>query len=150
VSRTPRFRGRNRVDLTHDLTITFVESDATKATPNPQECVMARALLRNPDVNEVWVGPDVVMVGFTGDADNYYRGVQQPASTDMIHTFDADPDSVRKAAKWIAGKTVTVKAPPLARQLGTRTDSGTNIRGTGVRPNVHHSRPFRHIARIED
>ena len=68
----------------------------------------------------------------------------------MIHTFDNDPDSVRKAAKWIAGRTVTLKAPPPARQLGTRTDSGTNTRGTGQRPNVHHTSPFRHIARLDD
>jgi hypothetical protein len=68
----------------------------------------------------------------------------------MIRTFDADPDSVRNAAKWIAGKTVTLKAPPPSRQLGTRTDSGSNIRGTGTRPNVYQARPFRYISRLED
>lgn len=147
---TPRFRGRLRVDATEDITITLAEPDARYANPNPQECVMARGLLRDPDINEVWVGPDVVMVGKVGDADHYYRHLQQPENTEMIHTFDNDPDSVRKAAKWIAGRTITIKAPPPERQLGTRTDSGSNTRGTGKRPNVHHARPFRHITRYDD
>ena len=78
MSQTPRFRGRNRVDATEDKTVTLIETDATKANPNPQNCVHARGLLRDPAINEVWVGPDVVMVGYVGDADNYYRFLQEP------------------------------------------------------------------------
>jgi hypothetical protein len=149
MSNTPRFRGRIRVDATQDLTVTLAENDARYANPSPQECVVARGMLRDPTIGEVWVGPTVVMYTRHDDDEHVYRLLQEPASTDMIHTFDADPDSVRRAAKWIAGRTVTLKAPPPARQLGTRTDSGTDIRGTGQRPNVGHAIPFRHIARLD-
>jgi hypothetical protein len=102
-------------------------------------------------INEVWVGPTIVMIGLVGDAENYYRLAQEHGTTEMIHRFDADPDSVRKAAKWIAGRTVTLKAPSPHRALGTRSgESGTDTRGTGGRSNVHHARPFRYISRVDD
>jgi hypothetical protein len=150
MSKTPRFRGRNRVDATEDVVLTLAGGDARYANPDPQHCVMARCLLRDPAIEEVWVGPDVVMVAYVGDPDNAWRFTQPPENTAMIHAFDADPDSVRKAARWVAGKEVVLKAPVPARQLGTRTDSGTGTRGTGTRPNVHHAVPFRHVGRLDD
>jgi hypothetical protein len=137
------------VDATEALNLTLAEADARRANPNPQECVLARCLLRDPEISEAWVGPTVVMVVRAGDDDNVYRYLQQPTTTAMIHTFDPDPDSVRRAAKWIAGKTVTIIAPPPTRQLGTRTDSGTDTRATGQKRNVHHAEPLRHIGRID-
>jgi len=161
-----KFRGHEQEDASGDLVLTLDESDCLKAqaTPDGEECVLAQGLLRSdPTIIEVRVGPTVAKVlrdkriitrtpsgrRRTVTRRVWERFYQEPETTDMIHTFDADPDSIKKAAKWIKGRQVTFKAPTGTRVLGGRVGEahGSNVRGTGVSPNVHHSPPFRHIAR---
>jgi hypothetical protein len=161
-----RFRGHEQEDASGDLVLTLDESDCIKAqsTPDGEECVLAQGLLRSdPTIIEVRVGPTIAKVlrdvkvpvpSRTGRRRTVTKRVweryyQEPETTDMIHTFDADPDAIKRAAKWIKGRQVTFKAPTGARVLGGRVGEahGSNVRGTGQRRNVHHSPPFRHIAR---
>jgi len=168
VRSTRRFLGYEQEDATQDETLTLEEADCIKAqaTPFGEECVLAQTLMRtDPNVIEVRVGPTVAKVlrekkvmvksPSTGRRRTVVKKVwqryyQEPETTDMIHTFDADPDSIRKAAKWIKGRQITLKAPTGKRKLGGRVGEphGSESRGATKTKNVHHSIPFRHIARV--
>jgi len=175
VTRSPRkFLGYDQEDAQVDQELILEEADCAKAqaTPDGEECVLAQSLIRlDPTIIEVRVGPTVAKVlrekkvavkspsgrRRTVVKKVWERYYQEPETTDMIHTFDADPDSIRKAAKWIKGRKVTLKAPTGKRVLGGRAGEphGSDRRisrgayqgQAAVSPNVHHSPPFRHIAR---